>query len=81
MIRCEKEKNLMDATVNSEERFVTWRMFMSSTLQASAFMGKNFSDKWHSLKNSKDFTIKQMFDTLEKLISEKLNEIYGSENN
>ena len=51
---------------------------MSSTLQASVFMGKNCSDNWHSIKNTgNNLTLKQMFDVSEKLISEKSDEIYG----
>ena len=50
---------------------------MSSTLQASVFMGKNYSDNWHSIKNSKDLTMKQMFDISEKLIGGQSDEIYG----
>ena len=50
---------------------------MSSTLQASVFMGKNYSDNWHSIKNTEDLTMKQMFDISEKLISEQSDEIYG----
>ena len=52
-------------------------MFMSSTLQPSVFMVKNYSDNWHSIKNSKDLTMKQMFDISEKLVSEQSDEIYG----
>ena len=52
-------------------------MFMSSTLQASVFMGKNYSDNWHSIKNTEDLTMKQMFDISEKLVSEQSDEIYG----
>ena len=37
-------------------------MFMSSTLQASVFMVKNYSDNSHSIKNTEDLTMKQMFD-------------------
>ena len=44
--------------------------FTSSTLQASVFMGKNYSDNLHSIKNTEDLTIKQMFDISEKLITE-----------
>ena len=55
-------------------------MFMSSTLQPSVFMVKNYSDNWHSIKNTKDLTMKQMFDISEKLVSEQ-DEIYGVENN
>ena len=68
----------MDATEDSEEHSVIWRMFISSTLQASVFMGKNYSDNLHSIKNTgKDLTMKQMFDIPEKLVSEQSDEIYG----
>ena len=50
---------------------------MSSTLQASVFMGKNYSDNWHSIENTEDLTMKQMFDISEKLVSEQSDEIYG----
>ena len=53
-------------------------MFKSSTLQASVFMEKNYSDNLHSIKNTgKDLTMKQMFDISEKLIAEQTDEIYG----
>ena len=50
---------------------------MSSTLQASVFMDKNYSDNLHSIKNTEDLTMKQMFDISEKLMSEQSDEIYG----
>ena len=40
------------------------------------FMGKNYSDNWNSIKNTKDLTMKQMFDISAKLVSEQ-DEIYG----
>ena len=40
-------------------------------------MGKNYSDNWHSIKNTEDLTMKQMFDISEKLITEQSDEIYG----
>ena len=40
------------------------------------FMGRNYSDNWHSIKNTKDHTMKQMFDISAKLVSEQ-DEIYG----
>ena len=49
---------------------------MSSTLQASVFMGKNYSDNWHSIKNTEDLTMKQMFDICVKLVSEQSDEKY-----
>ena len=50
---------------------------MSSTLQASEFMVKNYSDNLHSTKNTEDLTMKQMFDISEKLITRQSDEIYG----
>ena len=50
---------------------------MSSTLASSVFMGKNYSDNWHSIKNTKDLTMTQMSDISAKLVSEQSNEIYG----
>ena len=52
-------------------------MFMSSALQASVFMEKNYSDKLHYIKNTEDLTMKQMFDTSEELIVGQSEEIYG----
>ena len=39
-------------------------------------MGKNYSDNCHSIANTKDLTMKQMFDISAKLVSEQ-DEIYG----
>ena len=50
---------------------------MSSTLQASVFMGKNYSDNLHSITNTEDLTMKQMFNISETLITEQSDEIYG----
>ena len=45
-------------------------MFMSSTLEASVFIGKNDSENLHSIKKTgKDLTMKQMFDIDEKVDS------------
>ena len=50
---------------------------MSSTLQACAFMEKNYSDNWHSIKNTEDLTTKQMFDISENWCPEQSDEIHG----
>ena len=51
---------------------------MSSTLEASVFMGKNYSENLHSIKNTgNNLTIKQMIDISEKLIVEQSDKIYG----
>ena len=39
--------------------------------------GKNYSDNLHSIKNTEDLTMKQMFDLSENLITEQSDEIYG----
>ena len=55
-----------------------WGIFLSSTLEASVFMVKNYLENLHSIKNTgKDLTMKQMFDISEKLIAEQSDEIYG----
>ena len=49
-----------------------------STLEASVFMGKNYSENSHSIKNTgNDLTLKQMFDISDKLIVGQLDEIFG----
>ena len=51
---------------------------MSSTLEASVFMGKNYSEILHSIQNTGNkLTLKQTFDTSEKLIVGQSNEIFG----
>ena len=51
---------------------------MSSTLEASVFMGKNYSDNLHAINNAgKNFTLKQMFEISEQLILEQSDEIFG----
>ena len=48
-----------DAMQDIDKRSMIWGMFMSSTLEASVFMGKNYSDIWHSIKNTgKNLTVK-----------------------
>ena len=52
---------------------------LSSTLEASVFMGKIYLENLHSIKNTgKDLTMKQqMFDISEKLMAEQSDEICG----
>ena len=76
-VRKRQNHSSKNATKDSDEHSVIWEMFMFSTLQASVFMGKNYSDNLHSIKNTEDLTVKQMFDISEKLITEQSDEIYG----
>ena len=80
-VRKRQNQSSKDATKGSDKHSVIWRMFMSSTLQASVFMEKNYSDTLHSIKNTEDLTMKQMFDISEKLITEQSDEIYGISKN
>ena len=51
---------------------------MSSTLEASVFMGKEYSENLRSIKNTgNNLTMKQMFDISEKLMVGQSDEIYG----
>ena len=75
-VRKRHKRSSMTVTEDSEKHSVIWRMFMSSTLESSVFMGKNCSDNWHSIKNTNNLTMKQMIDISAKLVSEK-DEIYG----
>ena len=54
-----QKRSSMNVTEDGEKHSVLWGMFMSSTLEASVFMGKNCSGNWQSIKNIQDLT---MFD-------------------
>ena len=41
-----------DSMQDIDKRSMIWGMFMSSTLEASVFVGKNYSDNLHSIKNT-----------------------------
>ena len=76
-VRKRQNQSSKDATKDSDKHSVIWRMFMSVTLESSVFMVKNYSDNVHSIKNTEDLTMKQMFDISEKLMSEQSDEIFG----
>ena len=44
---------------------------MAATMNAATFLGKNFSGIQNSIMNSKDLTLKHMFDITSKLVSEQ----------
>ena len=48
------DHSLKDAMQDIDRRSMIWGMFMSSTLEASVFMGKNYSDKLHSINNMQE---------------------------
>ena len=44
------DQSSTDAMQDSDKHSLLWGMFMSSTLEASVFMGKNYSENLHSSK-------------------------------
>ena len=71
-----------DATQDIDKRSLIWWMFMTSTLEASVFMGKNYSEHIHSVKNKEnDLTLKQMFDISEKVDSRTIRWDFWSVSN
>ena len=75
-VRKRQKRSSMNVTEDGEKHSVIWWMFMSGTLEASVFMGKEYSENLHSIKKTKDLTMKQLLDISAKLVSEQ-DEIYG----
>ena len=63
---------------DGEKHSMIWGMFMSVTLESAVFMVKNYLDNCHSITNTKDLTLKQMFDISARFVSEQ-DEISGVE--
>ena len=55
-----------------------WVMFMTVTMESAVFMGKNFLNDCQSIANTKDLTLRQLFDISTRLVSEQ-DEISGLE--
>ena len=78
MIKCEKtEKNF--------QRCRRWRRTFYDLVnvyvcnnESAVFMGKNYQNNCHSIVNTTDLTLKQMFDISAKLVAEQ-DEISGLE--
>ena len=68
----------MNVTEDGERQSMIWGMFMSVTLEPAVFTGKNYLDNCHSIANTKDLTLKQMFDISARPVSEQ-DEISGLE--
>ena len=57
------DQSSKDTTKDSDKHSLIWRMFKSSTLQASVFMVKEYSENLRSIKNTgNNLTMKQMLD-------------------
>ena len=66
----------MNVTEDGEKHSVIWEMFLTVTMESAVFMSKNHQNNWHSIMNTTDLTLKQMFDISMKLVSEQ-DEISG----
>ena len=55
-----------------------WGMFMSVTMESAVFKGQNYLNNCHFIANTKDLTLKQIFDISTRLVSEQ-GEISGLE--
>ena len=66
-----RQKRMSNVAGSGEEHSIIWGMFMTATMNAAKFMGKNFLDNQTSIKNSTGLTLKKMFDISEKLVSEQ----------
>ena len=77
-VRKRQKRSSMNVTENGEKHSMIWGMFMSVTLESAVFMGKNYLDNCHSIVNTEDLTMKQMFDISARLVSEQ-DEISGLE--
>ena len=72
------DQSSKDAPQDIDKRSMIWWMFMSSTVEASVFIGGQYSENVRSIKNpGNNITMKQMFDISEKLIVGQSEEIYG----
>ena len=73
-----RQKRISNITGDGEEHSMIWGMFMAVTMELAVFMGKNYQNNCHSIANTTDLTLKQMFDISTKLVSEQ-DEIPGLE--
>ena len=77
-VRKRQKRSSMNVTENDEKHSVICGMFMSVTLESAVFMGKSYLNNCHSIANTKDPTLRQMFDISTRLVSEQ-DEISGLE--
>ena len=78
-VRKRQKRSSMNVSEDGEKHSMIWRMFMSVTMESAEFMGKNNLNNCHSVANTEDLTLKQMFDISTRLVSEQ-NEIWIKNN-
>ena len=70
-VRKRQKRSSMNVKEEGEKHSVIWAMFMSVTMESAVFMGKNYLNNCHSIVNTTDLTLKQMFDISTRLVSEQ----------
>ena len=73
-----RQKRISNVAGDEEKHSIIWGVFMAVAMESAVFMGKNYLNKCHSIMNTTDLTLKQMFDISTKLVSEQY-EISGME--
>ena len=73
-----RQKRISNVIRDGEKHSMIWRMFMTVTMESAVFMGKSYLNNCHSIVNTTDLTLKQMFDISTKLVFEQ-DEISGLE--
>ena len=71
-----RQKRMSNVAESGEEHSIIWGMFMTATMNAATFMGKNFSTIQNFTMNSEDLTLKQMFENTAQLVNDQ-EEIHG----
>ena len=66
-----RQKRMSNVADSGEEHSMIWGISMAATMNAATFMGKNFVEIQNSIMNSRDLTLKHMFDITSKLVSEQ----------
>ena len=64
-----RQKRMSSIAENCTEHSIIWKIFMTTTLNATTFMGKNFSTTQSAVKNHESLILKQMFDVTAQLVN------------
>ena len=75
-----KVKDQVRSRQKRKEHSIIWGMCMAATINAATFMGNNFSTIQNFIMNSRDLTLKQMFDITAKLVGEQEEIIHWGKN-
>ena len=66
-----RQKRILNVTEDGEKHSMICGMFMSVMMESAVFMGKNYLNNCQSIANTKDLTLRQMFDISTILVSEQ----------